>query len=107
MTFVVSVLSMNPCQACPDNFSIAKNVDVYRVGRLNFVNSVHDHMLRVLEIDTEVLNLTNGHGRGIVPEGAPPIDALVVCYDSSDSSSFEEVEVVLRKHCDSVYPHTH
>ena len=60
-------------------------------------------MLRVLEIDTEVLNLTNGHGRGIVPEGAPPIDALVVCYDSSDSSSFEEVEVVLRKHCDSVY----
>lgn len=73
--------------------------DIYRVGRLNF-NQAHDHILRVLEIDISDLDLTSGNVRGIVPEGAPPIDGVVICYDSSESSSFDKVEAVLREHND-------
>ncbi|KAJ3554551.1 hypothetical protein NM688_g3048 [Phlebia brevispora] len=68
---------------------------VYRVGRL-ILNQAHDHILRVLEIDLAALDLREDHASGIVPEGAPPIDGVAVCYDSSDRSSFEQVEVVLQ-----------
>ena len=70
--------------------------DVYRVGRLNY-NQVSDRILRVLEIDIAALDLSDENSHGIVPDGAPPIDGVVVCYDSSEESSFDPVETVLRK----------
>ena len=70
---------------------------MYRVGRLNY-NQALDRILRVLEIDIVALDLTSEHTHGIVPEGAPPIDGVVVCYDSSEEASFDQVEPVLRKH---------
>lgn len=71
--------------------------DIYRVGRLT-INQPHDHILRVLEIDISDLDLTSANVRGIVPEGAPSIDGVVICYDSSEDSSFDKVEAVLRKY---------
>lgn len=69
--------------------------DVYRVGRLNY-NQASDRILRVLEIDVISLDLSSDT-HGIVPDGAPPIDGVVICYDSSDEISFEHVETVLRE----------
>lgn len=71
--------------------------DVYRVGRLNF-NQMIDSILRVLEIDITSLDLSKENTHGIIPDGAPPIDGIVVCYDLADESSFEPVEAVLGKH---------
>ena len=56
-----------------------------------------DKLLRVLEIDIPS-DFSNGTYHGILPEGAPAVDGLVVCYDASDESTFAHVEAVLGKH---------
>lgn len=56
-----------------------------------------DRLLRVLEIDILSLDLSTGGYHGILPEGAPPIDGLVLCYDASNETSFSNVEDVLRE----------
>ncbi|GJE86098.1 ras GEF [Phanerochaete sordida] len=67
---------------------------IYRVGRISY-NQATDRLLRVLEVDTPPG--THGDGqRGFLPEGAPPIDGLVICYDASEESTFTNVEGVLQ-----------
>ena len=50
----------------------------------------------MLEVD--IPSDMSGEGqRGFLPEGAPPIDGLVICYDASKESTFANVEGVLRE----------
>ncbi|KIP11969.1 hypothetical protein PHLGIDRAFT_98679 [Phlebiopsis gigantea 11061_1 CR5-6] len=67
---------------------------VYRVGRISH-NQATDRLLRVLEVDILSLDLSVNGYHGILPEGAPAIDGLVLCYDASNETSFVHVEDVL------------
>ena len=51
----------------------------------------------MLEVDILSLDLSADGYHGILPEGAPAIDGLVLCYDASNEASFANVEDVLRK----------
>lgn len=51
-----------------------------------------DCHLHVLEVDIAPTNV----GLPAGPEGIPPISGVVICYDSSDQSSFQPVENLLR-----------
>ncbi len=73
------------------------SVDVYRVGRITYDRAATDRLLRVLEVDISALDLAPNSSHGIFPEGAPAIDGLVVCYETSEELSFSAVEEVLRK----------
>ncbi|KAI0348025.1 ras GEF [Trametopsis cervina] len=67
---------------------------VYRVGRISH-KQASDCLLRVLEVDFLALDFGSDEHPSIFPEGAPPIDGLVLCYDSSDRTSFKYVEKAL------------
>lgn len=66
------------------------------MGRISH-NQATDRLLRVLEVDILSLDLSADGYHGILPEGAPAIDGLVLCYDASNEASFANVEDVLRK----------
>jgi hypothetical protein len=51
-----------------------------------------DCLLHVLEVDIAPTNV----GLPAGPEGIPPINGVVICYDSSDQLSFQPVENLLR-----------
>jgi hypothetical protein len=68
---------------------------VYRVGRINLKHAP-DCLLRVLEID--VLSWELSAETSIFPEGAPPIDGLIFCYDASDPDSFKFVKMGLSEY---------
>ena len=57
-----------------------------------------DCLLHVLEVDIAPTNV----GLPARPEGIPPISAVAICYDSSDQSSFQPVENLLRM-CFSIF----
>ncbi|EKM61029.1 uncharacterized protein PHACADRAFT_247338 [Phanerochaete carnosa HHB-10118-sp] len=67
---------------------------IYRVGRISY-NQATDRLLRVLEVDIPP-DIAGDGQRGILPEGAPAIDGLVVCYDASQESTFTNVVEVLQ-----------
>jgi hypothetical protein len=53
-----------------------------------------DKLLRVLEVDIPS-DFSNDTYQGVLPEGAPAIDGLIVCYDASEESTFANIEEVL------------
>ncbi|TCD71512.1 hypothetical protein EIP91_008893 [Steccherinum ochraceum] len=67
----------------------------YRIGRI-----VHDAeafmTLRVLEIDIASLDLNQTRATQVCPDGVPPLDALVICYDASQEASFTCVSDFIR-----------
>ncbi|KAI0695598.1 ras guanine nucleotide exchange factor domain-containing protein [Cytidiella melzeri] len=65
---------------------------IYRVGRLSH-HYAADCLLRVLEVD--ILALDSSTETRIFPEGAPPVDGLVFCYDASEAESFDYVRMGL------------
>lgn len=70
--------------------------DSYRVGKL-----VHDAdallPLRVLEIDIAALDLTQLRAVSLCPDGVPPVDGLVICYDASRETTFSRVADLIRE----------
>lgn len=70
--------------------------DCYRSGKIPHETSVPDTELRVLEVDIASLNLSQTRPSRVCPEGAPPVDAIIICYDAGRESSFAHVEDVLR-----------
>ena len=53
-----------------------------------------DKLLRVLEVDIPS-DFSEDSYHGILPEDAPAVDGLIVCYDASQPASFTNVEEVL------------
>ena len=47
--------------------------------------------IEVIEVDAQISN------EGLVqwPQGLPPMDGIIICYDSSDKSSYHPVEALL------------
>lgn len=53
--------------------------------------------LRVLEIDIASLDLNQTRATQVCPDGVPPLDALVICYDASQEASFTCVSDFIRE----------
>ncbi|KAJ8522522.1 hypothetical protein ONZ45_g898 [Pleurotus djamor] len=67
-----------------------------RVGRFSR-DSNNDHPLYIIEIDVTPASLDPPSTRAVAwPEGTPRVDGVIICYDSSDETSFAPVESLLR-----------
>lgn len=71
--------------------------DAYRTTRVPIAGPAPDRLLRTLEIDIAALDLNQTESLKLLPLGVPSVDAVMVCYDVSDESSFGHVEDVLSK----------
>jgi hypothetical protein len=68
--------------------------DIRRTGRIDLEQSPSgktSHVLEVIEIEA----LTTNGGLVIRPQGLPPIDGVIICYDASDELSYRPVEGLL------------
>lgn len=65
-----------------------------RIGRIRQAEDLSDCLLHVIEVDMAPTNV----GLPPIPEGDPPINGVVICYDSSDQSSFQPVENLLSEY---------
>ncbi|KAH9946633.1 ras GEF [Amylocystis lapponica] len=69
---------------------------IYRSGTISYTPDTPPRVLHVLEVDTAALNLSPSGSQSVWPDGRPSLDALLVCYDSSQGQSYDSVEDVLR-----------
>ena len=73
-----------------------RRIDHFRAGKIPHEAGIPDTELRVLEVDISSLNLSQPRPVRVCPEGAPSVDAIIICYDAGRESSFTHVEDVLR-----------
>ncbi|KAH7104396.1 ras GEF [Auriculariales sp. MPI-PUGE-AT-0066] len=57
------------------------------------VRAMHRDSIKVYEVNTAALT---HHALGVWPDGMPNIDGVLICYDASNSASFEDVPALLR-----------
>ncbi|KZT30401.1 ras GEF [Neolentinus lepideus HHB14362 ss-1] len=72
----------------------------FRTGRIPRPHSSHGRILGIMEVDVPARNLDHiSTSSGPVwPGGAPDIQGVLICYDSSDDTSFQPIERLLREY---------
>lgn len=80
--------------------------DSYRVGHFVGHDSESRIPLRVLEVDIASLDLsqTKFKATQVCPDGVPPVDGLVICYDASREQTFSYVADLICECQDDVSP---
>ncbi|KAF8973945.1 ras guanine nucleotide exchange factor domain-containing protein [Flammula alnicola] len=62
--------------------------------------SPHDQVIEVIEVEVQTTN----NGLLKWPQGLPPIDGIIICYDSSHKSSYQPVEGLLKGYRSMILP---
>jgi len=73
-------------------------IDTRRIGRIIHNEDNPDCDLHILEVGTSVPRVHPSSKKGSLfwPDGAPPVDGVIICYDASSRLSFGPVEELLR-----------
>ncbi|TFK57283.1 ras GEF [Heliocybe sulcata] len=72
----------------------------FRTGKIPRPHSSHGRVLGLMEVDVPARNLdhVSTSAGPVWPGGAPDIQGVLICYDSSDETSFQPVERLLREY---------